>query len=178
MSIGTGVGIAIAGAAAAGATAYAAHKAGEAAQGQQQAANQSLDLQKQIYNETTQRLSPYADLGVGALGNLRQLAGVPNPMTGSGKPTATAPPGSPSALAPNAYSYNPQTGVSTYNGYNPQTGQITGTPPVSYDPRTGQTTVNPTASGYVTMRAPDGSTQQVDPGHVDYYRQKGAQVVS
>lgn len=151
----------------------------DAAEKQQDATNQAFGLQQQVYRNTQQSLAPYSDLGTGALGNLRQLAGVPNPMTGSGSPNAVSAARSAAAVAPSSYTYNPASGITTYNGFNPQTGQITGTPPKITIGPGGVPVLSPTTqSGYVTMRAPDGSMQQVDPQHVDFYRQKGAQVVN
>ena len=120
----------------------------DAAQKQADATSQALALQKTMYDTTRGDLAPYAQTGVGALGNLRQLADVTLPAT------ATAPSGMASTGAPNAVGQRPA----------PPNTPIVGTAV----PR----------SGFVTMIGPDGSPNQVDPAHVPYYTNLGAQVVN
>ena len=177
--VGTTAALILGGLAAGGALGGAAiqsHAAGSAADKQQQATDQALGLQTQVYNNTRAALSPYADLGASAIGNLRQLAGIAPPNNGM-----VAPPQVPTnarqslaTLAPNAYSYNPGNGRTTFNGYNPQTGQITGAPPVVLDPRTGQMVPNPVAaqgqSGYVL---PNGMRATLPNGQTSYYPTAG-----
>lgn len=150
-----------------------------AAEKQQQATNQALGIQKSVYDQTQARLSPYSDLGIGALGNLRSMLGIAAPPSGPpGVPTNARQ--SVSTLAPNAYTYDPATGRTNFTGYNPQTGAISGTPPVTLGG--GQfSATNPVASqsrsGFVTVRAPNGETAQIDPAHVALALQHGGSIV-
>jgi hypothetical protein len=129
----------------------------DAAKKQQQATNQALALQGRMYDTTRADLSPYSQIGVGALGNLRTLAGIPQPAPVNG--ASGLPPNAPHAMA--------GPGTPGFTGY---TGQ-------QAVPRPGMPTPSQNSSGFVTMRAPDGSTQQVDPAQVSFYQQKGAQVI-
>lgn len=130
----------------------------KAANAQEAAAKQALGIQQQVYNQQQQNLAPYMSLGVGAAGNLQKLLGLPATNNG-----ITGPPAVPTnarqslaTIAPNAYTYNPSTGVTTYNGYDPSTGQITGTPPVTIDPRTGQWVVNGQPQNPVAAQSQSG----------------------
>lgn len=133
-----------------------AHAISSAAAKQQQATEEALALQARMYDTTRSDLMPYNQIGTGALGNLRLLTGLPNPPPASSVPLV--PPTAPHAGA------TPST---------PGFGSYTGQQAVPRPGVPGQT-----AAGSVLMRAPDGTTQQVDPAHVSFYQQKGAQVVS
>ncbi len=148
MSVGTATAIGIAAGIGAGANIYSANKAAGA---QQAATDQSLALQKTMYDTTRADLAPYSSLGAASLGNLRQLTGLP-----AAAPATAAPPMA-STGAPTAVGQRPA----------PPNTPIAGTAV----PRA------QTSSGFVTMQAPDGTTNQVDPAHVGYYQNLGAQIV-
>ncbi len=170
MPIGLGTGLAIAGAATAAGAGINALAVNSAANKQAAGTTQALNLQQQMYQQTRQDLSPYASIGTSALGNLRQLTGLP------AAPTST--PG------PNAGQVNystPQAPLTT-----PQGQTLMQQPNGSFAPQGSPNAVQPgiqspaqmqTGSGYVMMKAPDGTTQQVDAAHVPFYQQKGAQVI-
>jgi hypothetical protein len=132
----------------------------DAAKKQQQATDQALALQGRMYDTTRADLSPYSSIGVGALGNLRTLAGIP-------QPAPTAGPGAAPLVPPNAPHATAGPGTPGFGGF---TGQ-------QAVPRPGVPAPPQNASGFVTMRAADGSTNQVPAAAVSYYQQKGAQVL-
>lgn len=122
----------------------------DAAKKQADATTQALNLQKSMYDTTRSDLAPYSQLGAASLGNLRQLTGLP-------------------AAAPAAAPAMASTGAPTAPGQRPA-------PPNTPIEGTAVPRAQ-TASGFVTMQAPDGTTNQVDPAHVDYYTRLGAQIV-
>ena len=154
MPIGIGTGLAISAGAGLAGAAISSHSVSSAADKQAAATSQALNLQQQMYQQTRQDLSPYASIGTSALGNLRQLTGMP-----AAAPTPQGTPG------PNPGQVNfssPQAPLTT-----PQGGIV----PLQ------QSNGPQNSSSFVMMRAPDGSMNQVDPAHVGYYQQLGAQVV-
>ena len=141
----------------------------DAAQKQADATAQALALQKSMYDTTRADLSPYSQTGVAALGNLRSLVGLPATI----QPTPSNPPpgGIPASSVPGGAPGQMQVGSLQNPGAPLRTPQ--GMPvPLQSNPVSMQTN-----SGYVTMRAPDGTTQQVDAAHVPFYQQKGATVL-
>lgn len=152
----------------AGTSLYENSKAAGAAQ---DATDKSLALQKQMYDTTRADLSPYSQTGVAALGNLRQLTGLPANIA----PTPSNPPpgGIPVSSTPGGAPGQMQVGTPQNPGPSLRTPQG-GLPPMQ-----GQSPAQmQTSSGYVTMRSPTGETQQVDAAHVPFYQQKGATVIS
>lgn len=135
----------------------------DAASKQADATKQALDLQKSMYDTTRADLSPYSQTGVAALGNLRQLVGLPamqaQPPAGGGQMQVGTP-------------QHPASPLTTPQGQVLMQ-QPNGTFAPSQSPAQMQTN-----SGYVTMKAPNGETGQVDAQHVPFYLQKGAQVIS
>ncbi len=136
---------------AAGGALISAGAVGDAAQKQADATTQALNLQKTMYDTTRSDLAPYSSLGAASLGNLRQLTGLP-----AAAPATAAPPMA-SIGAPTAVGQRPA----------PPNTPIVGTAV----PRA------QTSSGFVTMQAPDGTINQVDPAHVGYYQNLGAQIL-
>lgn len=135
-----------------------------AAKSEVAAGDKSLAIQKDIYERGQAGLSPYMSAGTGAVTNLRGLSGQPLEVVG---PAA----GTPGSLPPNAAAPSPR--MATDTGAVP-TGDVA-VPRSTLQNFASQQT----ASGYVTMRSPDGSmTQPVPANLVDHYRQQGATVVS
>lgn len=146
----------------------------DAASKQATATTQALNLQQQMYNTTRSDLSPYAQTGTAALGNLRQLTGLPATIA----PTPSNPPpgGIPASSMPGGALGQMQVGTPQNPGAPLTTPQGA---PVPLRSANGQSPAQmQTSSGYVTMRAPDGTTQQVDAAHVPFYQQKGATVIT
>lgn len=123
-----------------------------AAKAQQDAANKALTLQQTMYNTTRSDLSPYASIGNGALMNLRQLAGIP---------AAASAPASGVPQSIGSFAKTPPAGA-----------PIVGTAV----PR-GTVSPNGTDSGYVTLRAPNGSTKAVPMNEVPHWVSLGAQIM-
>jgi len=143
----------------------------DAAQKQADATTQALNLQKSMYDTTRADLSPYSQTGVAALGNLRALTGLPTNIA----PTPSNPPpgGIPASAVPGGAPGQMQVGTVQNPGAPLTTPQGAPVPLQS-----AQSPVQmQTNSGYVTMKAPDGTTQQVDAAHVPFYQQKGAVIV-
>lgn len=167
--IGTTAAIILA-ASAIGGAAIEAHAAGQAADKQQAATNQALGVQQGVYNQTRADLSPYTALGQGAVGNLRQLAGIPG-----GAPVnngANLPPGVQGGrVSPLAYVQPNATSVQLPQGNYGPTTQVPTNLTASANP-------NGSQSSYVLMQAPTGERQQVPADQVSFYQQRGAQVVS
>lgn len=139
--------------------ALGAHAASSAADKQTASADKALALQSQIYGNTRADLSPFVSLGTGALSNLRKLGGVPNVQSGSMTPAPMAP------VVTNRVQGSAPT-IGTAVPRNAATLSTFGQAPSG------------TASGYVTMRAPDGSTNQVPANQVQHWTSRGAQVIN
>ncbi len=170
--IGAGTGLASA--------AIQSHAANSASEKQTEASDKSLALQNQIYGNTRADLSPFVGIGTGALGNLRQLAGIPNAPPPTPVPQMPLQPGSTRDPNTGAVVYAPGTTMAAGDpGYNPTSGSNVGLPGPN-GPIQPRTAANPngTGSGYVTMKAPDGSINRVPSQHVSFYTQKGAQVIN
>jgi hypothetical protein len=138
------------------------YETNKASDTQQKATDQSLALQKQMYDTTRSDLAPYASIGTGALGNLRTLAGLPAPSAVGTNP----------GIVPNGIGHTAPAGAPSQGTAVPRAGSGSLSMAGSQSPAQMQT-----SSGYVTMRAPDGSTAQVDQAHVARAVQLGGQVV-
>lgn len=136
----------------------------DAAKKQADATTQALNLQQQMYNTTRSDLAPYSQTGTAALGNLRQLVGLPT-VAGMTQGTPGGAPGQVNFTTPQPASTTPQ-GV-----------PLVQQPNWTFAPQTQNPVQMQTNSGYVTMKAPNGEMQQVDPAHVPFYQQKGATVL-
>ncbi len=144
------------------------YETNKAANTQQNATDQSLALQKQMYTQTRQDLSPYASIGTGALSNLRTLAGIPQPPPAF-NPTAAGP-------IPMGASYVNPAGQRVA-GLPPSTAQAGSLGAMSGQPAIASPAASQTGSGFVTVKAPTGETKQVPASESSYWASKGAQVV-
>ncbi len=149
----------------------------DAAKTQLKGTEEALAQQKLFYEQQRGDLGPYRTTGYGALGNLQQLLGI-TPGKDTPDLVGQAPiPGQPAAA--------PGQGPSLASGLPAGFQQASGASPwlmnqlsklhLPTQPQqgTGTNTGQP-----VLMRAPDGSTQQVQADQVQHYTQLGAQVVS
>lgn len=138
-----------------------ANAAGKASDAQQKYLQEALDYEKQKdaaaialeagrYSNYSGNIAPYVANGTMAGGRMTSLLGL------SSTPTTIATSGAPS--------------TSTQVTTQPLARTTTAAPPVAW-PTT-------TATQPVTMRAPDGSTKQVDPSQVAHYQSLGATLVS
>jgi hypothetical protein len=188
-------------------SAYKQSKASDqAAQQQQQSGQAALDLEKQIYQQNQANLQPYMALGGGAATSLRQLMGLPSTGGAAGQlPPGSYATGTGYTVNPQTGGVTiTDLGTSVYNQNNPLagTGQMFG----GQGAFTGQDAAKyygsqivrsalgqgpsmasiqgllqgqqPAATGRtVTMRAPDGTIEQVPASQVAHFQTLGAVVV-
>jgi hypothetical protein len=159
-----------------------------AAKTQTDASDKALALQKEMYNTTRSDLSPWTNAGGQAVTALSSLMGLPSGSVGGGSSgniqTVLGQPLSGQASSrtnpgPNA-DYTGQKAVSRYD-LAPGTVESGGTMPLASvaGSRSNPQTIAQaqTASGYVTMRAPNGETQAVPSSTVNLWKSRGAVVV-
>lgn len=135
----------------------------QANQQQQQATNQAQGKLDQTYGQVRSDISPYLNVGSGAISSLGQMVGLPATMAPAG---ATAPSGSPNqgGSVADLFSYQ-----GTTNGVSGKIGAAVSRTPPAVSQQTG--------SSYVMMQAPNGMTKQIPADQVAHFEQLGAKVV-
>lgn len=161
----------------AGGAAYAAHKASSGAQAaadtQAEYGKQALALQEKMYQQTRGDLAPWMTAGQRANSTLSYAMGlgaIPFVEPGAGGATKAVP------------DYSRPRGTNEIVGYAVPRGTTSGPTGLAAAIRTSVADLagavpgaaTQTASGYVTMRAPDGTTQSVPSQYVNHYTQRGA----
>jgi hypothetical protein len=172
------------------ATVYSAKKqAGaveDAAQQQTDAGRESLALQKEMWQQSQQNLQPWLKTGEWAATTLGGLMGMPDAPAASTGAAQTAPNlGSTEAVA-RYTNANPRPAINQDTGPEDLMAWRQGRREAMREARLGafMGTENPASataqrqSSYTTMRAPDGTVQDVPSQHVPHYTNLGATVVS
>lgn len=150
-----GAGSSIAGAA------IASHSAKNAAKTQAASADKALALEREQYQQQQQNLAPYRGLSA-VLPQLMGRAGQGVTSTGWGQYQAPTSTGNPFAsLYQGGQSQPPSPPMGHAFTPTPDGGQVGGQP-----------------GGLVTLRAPDGTTQQVPQAQVPHFLSRGATMVS
>lgn len=154
----------IVGAASAGASMFGASRAADAskkaARTQSDAANKALNLQKEIYQNQQQLMSPYVQGGQAAFANMQRMAGGQGPMPPSppvplGQAMSGGPPMTPRGIPLGQAMGGPM--------------QMGGGAPMGGPPEMD--------GGMVTIAMPDGSTQQMPRSAAQPLLMRGAQIV-
>jgi hypothetical protein len=158
--------------------------ASNATKAQTDAANQSLALQQQQFQQTQANLAPYRTSGLPALATLNNIFTPGGAAAAS--PQANGAPLGPGTLTPGTL--DPNTGRSipaqVRSGLGPVVGQAGPRAGISSGPSMGGTLASlaggsPSAQGgTVQMRAPDGTMEAVPLSQVAHFQSLGAQVVS
>jgi hypothetical protein len=179
----------IAGAGSLGAAAIASRQAGKATQAETQAGTQALDLQRQIYNDSRQRLEPYNQAGLQGLGGYMSLLGLPTSTLGglgggggigAGSSTGAAP--QYGVTGPSASYLTNMGAISDPSKNGGFAGQVGGTATLgsksSYNNQT-YPSYAPDSQPYPNLRvqAPDGSIRIVPAPQVGEAQQNGGRVL-
>ena len=175
-----GVGLGIAAAISGGASTFGAYESSKASKNaasvQEQAAQQAIALQQNIYNTQVARTQPYVNAGTTSLNNLmaKYWGSSFNDQVASYTQGGRAA----------GYGYAPpQSGTLSSAAPSPQPYPTLSAPPASGSPMpmsappSAAPGAAPGASGGVLMRAPTGETSMVPSNLVQQFIQKGAQVV-
>ncbi len=159
-------------------SAIQANASGNAAAINAKSVQDALNFEKQAYGTTLTNLAPYIQSGATATDKMAQLLGLPARYNSTAPASGPPPTGQP---IPGAPTFTPTPGS------NPgQQTSIAGVAPplAAGTPVPNQYRLNPTSTPTstggpqpVTLRAPDGSVQQVPPGQVNYWLGKGATLV-
>lgn len=136
--------------------------AGRAADTQENAANNALGLQRDIYNQTRADLAPYRDAGASAVGTLSGLMGLP--MASSSGPMASTSGGVQPQRAPRQL----PPGFDVNKPILPFGQSLADLAPRAAEAH------QQNQSSYVRMRAPNGEEDDVPPQFVDEFLGRGA----
>ena len=168
---------------------YSAKKASdaskEAAQAQTAAGNQSLALQRDVWQQSQQNLQPWMQRGSQAVNTMAELMGFGPAPTAAGGATPPATTGPSPILGTRGYAWQQRTPENeTTFGRDPnmpgQGNWASQRAATIRERRLAEVlgaALPQNQSGYVQMRAPDGTVQPVPTQYVDHYTQLGAQIV-
>jgi len=160
------------GALSAGSNLFQAHMASSAANDaakiQAASADKALALQEKMWQTQQQQMAPWVTQGqkaVTALGSLMGLGGVVTPTAPTAPENTATPTGNPTGSSPAS-----RVGMRPRPIGSPITGPGSPNIPLS-------TAMTARQSGYVTMRAPDGSVEDVPMQYREHYLAQGATLV-
>ncbi len=178
MAIATTTAILIGAGLSAAGSAYAAKKQGDAAdnatEAQTEAADKALAAEKEMFDLGRSDLAPYRNVGQFSMGQLGHLTGMPPDFGTQAVTDATD--GVRRAI-PRPQPIDQSQPIQRWPSAEQQPTSITNraqmaTPQAQALRDLGGT--QQTASGYVRMRAPDGSTKDISPDQVGFYEARGA----
>lgn len=141
----------------------------DAAKLQAESADKALAFQQRMWEDTQRNQAPWLQAGTGAINTMANLGGIPMmaPGSTSNTPPATAPLAS---VAPPASS-RPLSGGAVGTA----AGQVLGQMPMSAAvPRPGGMGAPAMTGNFVTLQAPDGSTQRVPQQFASAFEARGA----
>lgn len=149
----------------------AADASKKAAQTQRASGDQALALQRDIWQNQQQLMSPFVQGGNQAFANMQRMAGGQGPGPAPAPPPG-APNGFPSGMVPGAISLGQAMGGGGMKPPQPgiPLGQAMGAP-MSAPPQE-------MGGGMVTLQMPDGSTQQMPRAAAQPMLMRGAQIVA